>query len=62
MKVWIDPPEGWMFGFPKIWDNTNFPELNEWLVAEGYPQEEISRYGENFFVRSWEAISWEDEQ
>lgn len=61
MRVWIDPPQGWMFGFPKIWDNEHSPELMEWLVSQGYPQEEIDRYGKDFFVRSWEAISWEEE-
>jgi hypothetical protein len=43
--VMIDPPSGWRYGFPKqapatlremtAWD------LNEWLVKNGYPQEEI---------------------
>lgn len=59
MKTWVDPPSGWIFGFPKIWDDTIMPDLNEWLVSEGYPQEQIDRYEENFFCRFWEAA---DEQ
>lgn len=35
-KRWVDPPSGWKYGFPKIWDGTG--DLREWLVAEGYPQ------------------------
>jgi hypothetical protein len=55
MKTWVDPPHGAIFGFPKIWDDTIMPDLNEWLVAEGYPQNEIDIYGENFECRFWEA-------
>lgn len=62
-KVWVDPPSGWAFGFPKIWDQTVVPDLKTWLVNEGYPQEEINRYsseedGEllsHFHCRFWET-------
>jgi endonuclease YncB( thermonuclease family) len=52
-KVWIDPPSGWMFGFPKVWDRQG--DLNAWLVKEGYPQKEIDSLGEHFYVRVWES-------
>ena len=44
-SVMIDPPSGWRYGFPKqapadIRDMSS-GELNEWLVKNGYPQEEI---------------------
>lgn len=55
MKTWVDPPSGWIYGFPKIWDDTIMPDLNDWLVSEGYPQEEIDRYGEGFYCRFMEA-------
>jgi hypothetical protein len=55
MRVFIDPPSGWQYGFPKVWD----PEMDEdvmlWMVKEGYPQEEIDRLGKSFYFRSWEA-------
>jgi hypothetical protein len=52
-KLWVDPPSGWRYGFPKLWD----PEVNEncleWLVAEGYPQKEIDKMGKHFYTRQW---------
>ena len=61
-KLWVDPPSGWMFGFPKIWDRTIHPDVKAWLVNEGYPQEEINKYSfveedgtieDNFYCRFW---------
>jgi hypothetical protein len=55
MKVWIDPPSGWRWGFPKIYDRVEHgDDLRAWLVTEGYPSEEILRLGDSFYVRSWE--------
>jgi hypothetical protein len=53
-RTWVDPPSGWLFGFPKIWDDTINPDLKTWLVNEGYPQKEIDNHGEHFFCRFWE--------
>ena len=53
MKVMIDVPWGWEYGFPKVWDVDRDPNLFEWLVLQGYPQDEIDRRGKNFFIRSW---------
>ena len=52
MKQMVDPPSGWKYGFPKSWDGKG--DMYEWLVAEGYPQEEIDKMGKYFFVRCWE--------
>lgn len=51
--VWVDPPSGWKYGFPKMWDCKG--EMYDWLVSEGYPESEIQAYGEYFFIRSWDA-------
>lgn len=48
---WVDPPSGWKYGFPKIWDGQG--NLKEWLISEGYPQREIDALGDVFFVRQW---------
>ena len=53
----IDPPGGWRYGFPKplpkdVQRNNN---TLEWLVKEGYPQEEIDKCGDHFYLRYWEA-------
>jgi len=42
MKVLIDPPEGWKYGFPKEWDGEDM-ELQDWLVNNGYPDALIDR-------------------
>lgn len=48
---YVDPPSGWRYGFPKIWDGEG--SMTDWLVAEGYPRQEIKKMGNYFFVRSW---------
>jgi hypothetical protein len=44
-KLFIDPPSGWKYGFPKE-APSNFREmesddLTNWLVENGYPIEEV---------------------
>lgn len=56
MKLWVDPPSGWMYGFPKIWDQEKCPTIHEWLRAEGYPNPDYSVY-----VRTW-PVEEEDER
>lgn len=53
MRYWIDPPSGYLYGFPKIWDSINDPPLPEWLAANGY--EDVPTK----WVRTWSA---EDEE
>jgi hypothetical protein len=48
---YIDPPEGWKYGFPKPMPESPV-DLSEWLFGEGYPADLIplamkySRYWE----------------
>ena len=60
MKIFIDPPSGWQYGFPKIYDTAKDGDINQWMVKEGYPQEEIDRLGKSFYFRSWEANEQDD--
>lgn len=50
----IDPPTGWLYGFPKVFpdDVTN---VNEWLVENGYPQEEVDCWADGVPCRFWEV-------
>ena len=53
MKVkMIDPPKGWLYGFPK-----EIPEhvdnTIQWLIENGYPEKVIKDYGDSFYVRGW---------
>ena len=49
--LFIDPPSGWRYGFPKQAPanlRTMSPEsLNEWLFQNGYPNEEIDIWRKN---------------
>ena len=48
--VYIDPPEGWKYGFPKALP-TGEPDILAWLITEGYPQSVMDRYGDAFTYR-----------
>ena len=51
--VYVDPAEGWRYGFPKIWSGEG--DVLTWLVAQGYPQREIDSLGDDFYTRHWAA-------
>lgn len=52
MKILIDPPNGWRYGFPKEYDTYQDLPIREWLVSQGYPQQEIDNAGPNLIVRT----------
>ena len=39
----IDPPEGWRYGFPKVYNNPDNLSIVEWLVNNNYPQSMIDQ-------------------
>ena len=53
MKIMVDPPNGWRYGFPKQFNPSRDGNIREWLVANGYPQQEIDSFKSAFTVRSW---------
>lgn len=59
----IDPPSGWKYGFPKPIPKETLGHENtlKWLVEQGYPQEEIDKFGDKFYCRYWETEIKEDE-
>lgn len=53
----IDPPSGWMYGFPKVisvekYNDPNF-DLSEWLVENGYPRDQFDSNGKPYWIKSW---------
>ena len=52
-RVWVDPSEGWRWGFPKIWEPEKDGNLRAWLIRNGYPEVEFKRSGG--IVRLWDA-------
>jgi len=53
--IWVDPPEGWKFGFPAIYDPDTDGQLSDWIVRKGYPLLTIKEYGDAWAVRCWPA-------
>ena len=52
--VMVDPPSGWKYGFPKLYDQTKEEgTMLEWLVREGYPQSEIDHYDGQLYCSFW---------
>jgi len=41
---WVDPPQGWRYGFPLLYDPGKDGDLARWLVVNGYP-EHLARQG-----------------
>lgn len=35
---YVDPPEGWRWGFPKLYDPASDGNMREWMVKNGYPK------------------------
>ena len=51
-RVWIDPPSGWRYNFPKIYDpKIDTPDIVEWLVENGYPDSMAKKEG--MYFRMW---------
>lgn len=57
-KIYIDPPEGWKYGFPKECPKEYKDKfvLEKWLIEHGYPANLIKYYKEtdSFFCRYFE--------
>ena len=48
--MWVDPAEGWKYGFPKIYDSEKDPPMRDWLLKQGYPEKMLE-----FPIRYWKA-------
>jgi hypothetical protein len=57
-NMWIDPPSGWQYGFPKVWDQ-KLP-LAQWLVDSGYPVHDIDFALQ--YIRAWPADNKQQER
>lgn len=41
---WVDPPSGWAYGFPRLYDPATDGDMVEWMIRNGYP-ERLARQG-----------------
>lgn len=37
-ELMVDPPSGWRYGFPKVWNRKTHPDMTAWLIENGYPE------------------------
>lgn len=56
MKYWVDPPAGWQYGFPKLYDSEVDGDMTAWLVKHGYPVDEYPDV-----VRAWPYEEGDDD-
>jgi hypothetical protein len=46
---WVDPPDGWRFGFPKeVPYDIPMNKIGDWMIMHGYPKEYANEYGAMF--------------
>ena len=48
--VLVDPPSGWLYGFPKPMP-VDTVDINKWLIKNGYPEKNITLLGDKFWLR-----------
>jgi hypothetical protein len=45
MKLLIDPPMGWKYGFPmEMPKDVTDETVNGWLISKGYPKELVDQF------------------
>ena len=50
-QMMVDPPDGWRYGFPKLWDGEE--NLIMFLIKNGYPDQQV-RFALKY-MRMWPA-------
>lgn len=57
--VWVDPPKGWKYGFPKLYNKDKHPDVREWMTMHGYPDDCASWRS---YSRMWDPTEEEIKQ
>lgn len=52
-KMMIDPPSGWQYGFPRVYDETQDGPIDQFLLDNGYPPKDVEFALQ--YMRSWPA-------
>lgn len=50
MTLYVDPPEGWRYGFPKAVPKDREHDLQAWIIEQGYPKEKLDKHP---LLRCW---------
>ncbi len=51
-QKWVLPKDGEMYGFPKTIPE-NEDKIIDWVIKNGYPQEDVEKHGANFVIQIW---------
>ena len=51
-QKWVLPKDGEMYGFPKTIPE-NEDKVIDWVIKNGYPQEDVEKHGANFVIQIW---------
>jgi hypothetical protein len=57
--LYVDPPEGWRFGFPKAVPKDREADLLSWMIEQGYPKEMFDKYS---MMRCWREEGESDDR
>ena len=49
----IDPPSGWRYGFPRVYDEAQDGPMDQFLLANGYPAKDVEFALQ--YMRVWPA-------
>lgn len=55
---WVDPPSGWRYGFPRLYDPASDGDMTAWMICQGYP-EKLARQG---LACTFTAMTEDDEK
>lgn len=50
-RIMVDPPSGWLYGFPMVLDKPEDMLFKDWLILKGYPAKDAEWAAEN--TRTW---------
>ena len=50
MTLYVDPPDGWRYGFPKAVPKDREADLFAWLAEQGYPKQWLN---DRTVLRCW---------
>lgn len=50
MTLYVDPPEGWRYGFPKAVPKDRENDLRAFVIEQGYPKEKFDKHP---LLRCW---------
>lgn len=51
--MFIDPPSGWKYGFPKPFPS-GVEDVRGWLLENGYPKKEADKWPDGIPCGMWE--------